>query len=160
MTEPEKSWLACAIDGEGFISLRNTIDPKTGWRVRCVEIGVVNTDQKFIDEALRLMGAGSLRILQPRGQIANTSYAGKKSVYNARLKHRDKVVAILKLIRPYLIIKGDKADAVVNFVETTDWTRIQTKAVRDSKSRKLKQKWADGTFTGSKGMKIHRKASV
>lgn len=149
MTEAEKAWLACAIDGEGFIGLRNTIDSKTGWKLRSVEIGVVNTDRRFIDEAARLIGDGYIRTLAPRDKIGNTSYAGKLPVFNVRLKHRDKVVAILQEIRPYLIIKASKADAVIEFVRTTDWRREVTPAQRAERSARMRALWAERKRKGA-----------
>ena len=144
MTDAEKAWLACAIDGEGFISLVDRIDPKTKWRQRYVEIGVVNTDRRFVDYAAKLFGAGTIRCKKRgTGTIGSTSYAGKKDVFDLRLKDHDKVSAVLQQIRPYLIIKQDKADRVLEFVATTKW-REMTPSNRERRAVSVRESWANG----------------
>ena len=160
MTKIEKVWLACAIDGEGYINITDRIDPRTGWRVRSVGLGVCNTDLRFVREAARLLGNPHIYNHRPRTHIGKTSYAGKKPVYQARLKDRNKVSSILTEIRPYLIIKGEKADAAVRFVETTDWTRRRSAKVRAQMSTRMRKLWATGQFTGTRGMKIERRSAA
>lgn len=147
MTEAEKAWLACAIDGEGFIGVYDRLDPRTGWRYRRLNIGICNTDLRFVIEAARLLENPKLY----ENRRTDPAHKGRKLVYQARQLNRLKVVEILVAIRPYLLIKGAKADKAIAIVKNGDWSRRRTPEQRRKASERMKTVWADGSFSGARG---------
>jgi hypothetical protein len=145
MTETEKAWLACAVDGEGYICVFDKVEERTGWKYRKVQLGVTNTDLNFLAEAGRLIGntklygGGKLRV------------GRKKVCYQVRQVDRFKAAAILKEIFPYLIIKKDKAAAGIRLVEGTDWSRKYSDEVIKQRQEKTQALWDSGAFTGARG---------
>jgi len=90
LTIADKKWLACALDSEGFICLR-----KTGY----VVIGITNTNLDFLAECKRIFPYFKLR--------KKKLYFGKY-VYEARIDDIFSIRLLLKILKPYLIIKKIK----------------------------------------------------
>ena len=130
LTPEEKSWLACAIDGEGCIYYHDKID-KNGWRNRRVEIQVVNTDIQFVERARKLLNGI---------KISEQGRRSKKMVYRARIADHKQVLSILEQIKDYLIIKKNLAQNVIDFIKKTDWDK-QSGEARKKRSILMKKIW-------------------
>jgi hypothetical protein len=160
MTEAEKAWLACAIDGEGTIYVTDKVAKKTGWKVRRVVLCVCNTNLDFLTEAGRLLGNSNIELQKDKRKRSLGGHRANKDCYQVRQYDRFKAVAILKELLPYLIIKKDKALAGIQLVEDTDWTRRRSQDERDNLSNKMKALWADGSMKGCTGKRWSRKKAV
>ncbi len=113
LNDVERSWLACAIDGEGYLGIRTT-GPKRNQYSRFM---VANTDYKFIKKVSKLTGSKITTQRQSKGHL------GKKTVYWVTVnKHKD-VSNILKQILPYLIIKKKKAGRIISFINNRYWNK-------------------------------------
>lgn len=104
LTEPEKAWLACAIDGEG------SIEPGLCW---CrgkpqfhPRILVFNTSLSFVNEAERILGTD----VKTRPVNVTTN---KKTEYRAGLYDHKGIISILEQIFPYLIVKKEYAEVAI-----------------------------------------------
>jgi hypothetical protein len=112
MAEHEKSWLAAAIDGEGTITLH--------WkRKRSVPTGkilITNNSKKFLDYAKMITRTGTTRQKQ----------RGSKS-YVWLVSNRADLIAILRQILPYLIIKRRQAEILLSDAWNTreSWKEVQ-----------------------------------
>lgn len=130
MNKEEAIWLACAIDGEGWIG--KYVDPRNkNWPV--LELGVSNTNKDFVDKASSIMGTTTRPMVRHSGM-------GKKPMWRSTRKGSQKILKILKEIRPYLIIKKTKADMVIKFIEGREWGNKSPEA-RKHKSISIKKSW-------------------
>lgn len=111
MEEWERGWLAAAIDGEGHIRCR----PHYRWPTsRDIGVLVDNTDTEFASLALRLLGpAAYLKTLSSKSRL------GTKPLFRATLTRAPAILSVLEEIRPYLTIKAEKADILM------EWCRGQ-----------------------------------
>ena len=111
--EVDKSWLACAIDGEGSVGIR-TIGTK---REQYVRIQIANTDYQFMKKVSKLTNTKITARNHYEGHL------GKKIVYWVTInKHKD-VLTTLKLILPYLIIKKKKSKKIILFIKSRTWNK-------------------------------------
>lgn len=84
-------------------------------------IVVYNTDIRFVQEAANLLGGANVRKC---GSAKSTNlWKNPKQMYQVQIARHEKVLKILKLIRPYLIIKKDKADELIKFIESHNWRK-------------------------------------
>ena len=115
LMEVEKAWLACAIDGEGTICI---------FENRYPILAVYNTNRAFVEYAAKLISKALGIPKEVAGepgrpffkQVVHRHNQGKaakaistKPIYKVQLTGT-KAQIILRQIRPYLIIKGEKAD--------------------------------------------------
>jgi len=119
-SEPEKAWLACAIDAEGSILFTGYTKPnaKTGRVQRGSQIRVYlcNTCFEFTQRFSALTGTKILA-RQPHG-------FGKKTQYEITVVAKSQVKELLTTILPYLIVKRAKAEAVLAYIEKNPIDRI------------------------------------
>ncbi|MDO8618421.1 MAG: hypothetical protein Q7R49_00590 [Candidatus Daviesbacteria bacterium] len=105
MNENDKDWLACAIDGEGTISISKRGD---------IQIAVYNTNKEYVEKAARLMDCS----------IYPLKYRTNKIIWSAYVCKRMKVLKIIKTIESKLIIKKEKAkevsDILLSYFEIKD----------------------------------------
>jgi hypothetical protein len=94
MDELDKVWLACAIDGEGHISI-----------TKYPEIIIINTNYAFVAKAARLMKAN----VKPRKD---------GPYFRARKRKSSIVVAVLEQLLPYLIIKREDAEKAIAIIKS------------------------------------------
>lgn len=113
LTETEKSWLACAIDGEGHMGLRTT-GPKHNQYTRFM---IANTNHKFIEKASKLTGCKITILQHTKGHL------GKKTIYAIAVNKHKIVLEILEQILPYLIIKKKKAKEIILFTKNRNWNK-------------------------------------
>ena len=92
MSEPEKAWLACAIDTDG-----------------CIGVGSAATHQL----SLTFTSTKSLEILRYAKKITNV---GHFTGPNWLVSGRKDILQILQQIEPYLIIKRELARVVIIFL--------------------------------------------
>lgn len=135
LTRIEAAWLAAAVDADGFISLTNEVPRPGKWPVVCV--GVCNTNIMFAEWAAKLMKMKSF--VASRGP----SHFGKKPVYVAAGKGHERVLAILKQIEPYLIIKKAKANTVIRFIENRAWGAWQDPESCRRFAETVRRSWQD-----------------
>ena len=108
ITEPERSWLACVYDSEGSI----VIDYQKKYNRKRARLMIYNTDLKYLGHAKSIID----RILDDYSVpiIGKSHPHSVKIQYTITLDALERCRAVLKQIRPYLIIKVDKADEVLN----------------------------------------------
>jgi len=103
MTETEKAWLASGIDTDGHIFLSN-LHGKSHEPV----VGVSNSNRDYVAKAAELMGVTI--------QEYFLKNMGGKPFYRAVCQGRWSASIILEQIRPYLIIKRDRADQLLEWI--------------------------------------------
>ncbi|KKN79325.1 hypothetical protein LCGC14_0341070 [marine sediment metagenome] len=124
----EATWLACAVDGEGWLGLYT----KYKWPV--VEIGITNTSVAFLQYAVKIAG-GKVRNGRKGGD-------GKKAMFRMSIKGHKHVLIVLKDIFPYLIIKKGKALEMMQFIEGRIWGVGSPQARKNKKEVAIKN-WAN-----------------
>jgi len=117
MNELEKTWLACAIDAEGCISIR---EHKKGRRSP-VTIQITNTNLQFLKRANEIV---------PRGKIYKVRRRRKneKKTYTFNICRHEFVIDTLQEILPYLIIKKKIAKSAIQFIKSYKWPFTYDKA--------------------------------
>lgn len=118
--EQKLVWLACLIDGEGWITAGiypSHTDKTEKIRKRFKPmIGVVNTDIRLINLAAEIMTEITGRV--PAMSVRDRSRPlNHKAAYRAHFGTFDTIHRLLKAIRPYLVIKGEQADIVMSMIE-------------------------------------------
>jgi len=133
-TKPEAAWLAAAIDGEGSIGLYSY-----GKEGRRVMIQVPNTDERFCLRAKEIIGCGHMHTRKKQA-----SRLGSKTMYQYGLKGSARCYWVLKQIEPWLIIKQDKAQAIMKELEEKPFGRWAnaTPEARQAQSERMKATWA------------------
>lgn len=134
LTEADKSWLACAIDGEGSIVLS-----RFGTAYVYPDVRICNTNPKFVEHASALMkravGVRGVNIWCEERQKPNNN------LWVVRVMTR-KAQALLGILLPYLIIKRRKAvEMLLRRIMTPKeiGQRVASKATRDSQGRFAKK---------------------
>ena len=102
MTEPEKAWLACALDTDGHISITHLYG-----KLHNPIVGVSNTNKELVEKAASLIG---VNVKNGRGTI--------KPMYVAVSQGRWACSIILPQVLPYLIIKRENAERVLEWVKS------------------------------------------
>jgi hypothetical protein len=105
-TEPEKAWLACAIDSEGSVNLR-----RDSRHIETMNLSVwfYNTNSEFAQRFADLSGG----VIYSRGPRA----LGKKDLYEVYVTSKERVARILRATLPYLIVKREKAKQVLDWID-------------------------------------------
>jgi hypothetical protein len=101
----EKTWLACAIDAEGTISLYVQSNDRT----ITPYIGIYNTHPDFCQRAWQLTLLGHVR-------VANRP-TGNKPVFVWEIRKQSEVLELIETVEPYLIIKREQARIVKRYIE-------------------------------------------
>jgi hypothetical protein len=101
MDETTKAYIAGIIDGEGTISIHRRQNK------RVPVLSVTNTDYKIINYLYEVMGTGTISIRKPRKDNHKTGYC-IKWIY-------DNAINLVKEVYPYLIIKKDQADYILQW---------------------------------------------
>jgi len=75
LSEPEKAYLACAVDGEGTIQICKGKNPRTskGWQLNTV-VNISNTKLEFIEYIKTVTGLGRVRSYKPRSKKHKKCY--------------------------------------------------------------------------------------
>jgi hypothetical protein len=93
-------WLACAIDGEGCISLSKS------WQKT---VNVTNTKYDFVEKAAILMNTNV--------EIKENTKGNRKTLYIAEIRDRTKIAQLLESILPFLLIKEQHAKLMIEYCE-------------------------------------------
>jgi len=109
LTEVDKAWLACAIDGEGTISI---YPPRKGRDFRPL-LALYNTNQEFVEKFAEMLGISNLTKKRQRRKW--------KVCYSLRIEAKGIILRILELIYPYLIIKKRHAELVIDAIKNNNW---------------------------------------
>jgi hypothetical protein len=110
MGPEELAWTAGVIDGEGCITLGVTPIRKGQKRHSlgyCVKVDVASVDPRMVHRLQQLWG-GHLYLHKTR-QKPTHNFAWSWYIL------RDKAQDMLRRIRPYLVIKGEQADLVLQY---------------------------------------------
>jgi len=119
INEATRVWLACAIDCEGNISLvkRKRTDLVNGFNL-LPQIGLSNTNKEFIETFINKTFPNIVRLkVLKRFEKSGGKHKDK---YYVQIFRMPLVYSLLKEIRPYLIIKRQQADLVMEFIELED----------------------------------------
>jgi hypothetical protein len=127
----DASWLASAIDAEGCLYLAS--ERRGQSRKYHSVILISNTNLDFVQHAMDLIGAGYIERIPARPSKTSNGFC--RPLYNYHLKGRVVVGAVMKAILPYMIIKRERAELLIQASEIDD-SRFATK--RDE----AKKDWA------------------
>lgn len=140
MTPIEAAWLAGVIDGEGSIGLYDY-----GREGRRVLIQVSNTNEAFVNKMRELIGCGSkvLRTNQHLKKDMRFPHLGRKPIFHYALKGSARCYVVLKQIIPYLIIKKQLAQTIVDEIESKPFGRWknQLEEKKMIHSERMKETW-------------------
>ena len=119
MSEVERAWLACAIDGEGCVGFYEGGITKNGKRKwPRAEVRVANTDRRFCEHAKQVSGLGYISTMN-----VNRTRFGKKPVYQWSIHGHITVKWLLEQVLPYLVIKKEKSLTVLDKINARKWGR-------------------------------------
>ncbi len=133
-TEPDKAWLACAIDSEGSVNLR---PDKRHIKTMNFSVWFYNTNRAFAQRFVDLTG-GAMHSRSPRA-------FGKKEQFEVYVTSKTRVANLLQATLPYLIVKREKAVQVLNWIRLNPQTReermirLNKTLPRDSNGSNLKR---------------------
>jgi len=116
LTDVEKTWLACALDGEGEIGIGRSMQYRGKPYRYSAFLGLTNTHRGFIEYAYHLCGA-TTKIQQQK--LYGTQH---KIVWRFRIQDAARVFVLLQSLRPYFIIKGEQCKIALAFLET--WEKL------------------------------------
>lgn len=100
MKPTEAAWLGGIIDGEGSITEGG---PYQGKKTTRWQLSAVNTDRRLLERCFEITGVGSILVKAARKEGHKELCAWNVTSYR-NMDH------ILRQIRPFLVIKGEKAD--------------------------------------------------
>jgi len=112
LTEVQAAYIAGLIDGEGSVFV------STKGKTCTAVISVYNSDRRCLDFCAEAFQTGTLS-LQPKKRC-NIPGVDPKPSYVWRIQNRAKVAGILWAILPYLVIKKDRAEAVLDFCKDVE----------------------------------------
>ncbi|MFN0253028.1 MAG: hypothetical protein ACKV2T_39510 [Kofleriaceae bacterium] len=136
VTKVEAAWLAAVVDGEGSIGMYDY-----GREGRRVQIQLGNTSEAFVARFRELIGCGSTVFRVSHGK----GHKGRQPMYHFTLKGSARCYAVLKQIVPFLIIKRERATAILRELEEKPFGRWvnTTEAAREKASTLAKAGWSD-----------------
>jgi hypothetical protein len=118
MSDAECAWFAAALDGEGCIVAQNRNKyPSSSFRIQ-----LTNTCIPFLERAIEYTGVGYIR-----HTYKPDSSTGHKDGYNWYCCVTSQATEILRQVRPWLIVKAERADAVLQgktFPRQSRWDGI------------------------------------
>lgn len=135
MSETERAWLAGVIDGEGSVGIYRSTDG------RRIEVQVGNTHLGFVSKIRDVVGCGSICLRHSKG----TLHKGRKPLYQYTMKGSERGLKLLEQVLPYLIIKKEKAEAILHELRTHPFGRwvAATPEAPARASEQMKASWKD-----------------
>lgn len=121
LSETQCAWLAACLDTDGYISLRiwtnkrplpkyKTVkNPRSNFRISPY-LGISNGDIRLVRRAQIVVNCGSIR--------ARLSKYSKNICFDWEVKDSLNVIPILEQVLPYLIVKRDKAQIILEWAKT------------------------------------------
>jgi hypothetical protein len=107
-------YIAALIDGEGSVKVQKA-DSRSGQQLACVEI--TQTDRRLTDWLLEIGGRVKL---EPRRK-KNPKH---QDLWRWQLRKEAEVYDLLRSVRPLLLVKGEDADAVLEWIERRNQLRV------------------------------------
>jgi hypothetical protein len=110
LTEVEAAYVACAIDGEGSVRIEPP-DAKKNRRYYYARIQIFNTNLPWLTNLQKIIG-GSIHLhnLHPE----RSKIPIRNPEYRVEVCRMVEVLDLLRQVRPFLIIKAEKADWAMN----------------------------------------------
>lgn len=125
VSSTDLAWAAGAVDGEGCISIRSQRVPNSKFEQYALYISVGNTDIRMPQRLAEMFG----------GNVINkTRQQERRPVYEWRIFSAN-AVKVLKMLRPYLVIKGEQADIAIEFGKTLARTGGHSAEVRAAREQ-------------------------
>jgi len=150
LTETEKAWLAGVIDGEGSVGIYRSADG------RRIEVQVCNTHFGFITKIRDVVGCGSICTRHFHGSL----HKGRKPLDQYTMKGSERGLKLLEQVLPYLIVRREKAEAILNELRTHPFGRwvAATPEARARTSERMKASWRGPDVRRRRidGMRRHR----
>jgi len=116
------AWAAGFIDGEGYLAI---IQRKPGLYQGRVEVAQTRREPL---ERLQVLFGGRIVKLRPR--------EGRRPTWRWDMSAGSEIAACLRRIRPFLIVKGDEADILLEFAETVGVRGLHTnEATKQNRER-------------------------
>jgi len=115
----EKTWLAAAIDGEGCLSLtfQNHVSATKRRSSQIIpHIRIDNTNPEFCKRAYEITGIGHFRIKDKR-RGWQTLDSKHKVLFTWEDRRQNDITDVLTQILPFLIIKRERAQILINYIE-------------------------------------------
>lgn len=109
---------------------------------RRIQVLVANTDIRLVNRAKEVVGCGHIANRKyPPGSL----HKGRKVVYQYQVKGSERGLRVLDQIIPYLIVKREKAEAIVKELHTRPFGRwaATTPEARKRASEVMKASWLD-----------------
>lgn len=124
LTSSDAAWLACAIDSEGSICVVRA-SRRGSQVVLSPRVLVANTHQGYIDRAAAIASATGAT---PHVRI---SHRGKNyPVLRVEVQSQRDVALILRAVRDWLVIKRERADALLDWIAAREVARQSRPAGR------------------------------
>lgn len=111
MRDVDASWLACAYDSEGTITIGKHI--KNGKTVYYPSMAISNTNLDYIKHVKELMNYDKVNICMKDSKMLN-----RAKVYSLAICGQDCIYERLTDIMPFLIIKKQRAQEVLKLIES------------------------------------------
>lgn len=114
LSESEKAWLAGFVDGEGYIGITHQTKKETSSSsasdIYHPLLIITNTNKEALEYIQRITAVGAVY----SGKLPKNN---EKPSYQYKISKRDDILAILGLILPYLKIKKQQGNLLVEFIE-------------------------------------------
>ena len=156
MSESERAWLAAAIDGEGSLGIYmvNKAKPQEGRRM---SVQVSNTNLAFVRRVRDIVGAGTITARDYLSKLSTSQHQGKNTMYQFSLRGHIRGMQVISQILPYLIIKREKAESILEELREKPFGRwaAATPEAKKKQSNRTKQTWQNPEIRGRRvaGMK-------
>lgn len=116
MPETDKAWLAAALDFEGTIGIAKHGTSKHG-PVLDAYLSISNTNLALIDRFTSIFKSKRKLYVKRDGRTMRCGHRVHKPVFQAMILRMPLIFTVLRVIRPYLVAKGEQADIVLRFLE-------------------------------------------
>jgi hypothetical protein len=108
LTDAQKGYIAAFLDGEGGIQItRSSRSDREYTTALHPDLYFTNTNEEVIRTIGRWLGGGSITRRRERG--------GHKDTYVLTISGVKSILQLLETIRPYLIVKANRADLMMDF---------------------------------------------
>lgn len=112
VSDAELAWLACAIDGEGNITLYP--QRQNGYETYRPVIQVINTHKRFVQRAIDIC----LRVGASYAKLYERASSDKyRDVFHMQVRGLDSVEIVLSAVQPWLLIKDKFAEDLLLFIK-------------------------------------------
>jgi len=140
----EAAWLAGVIDGEGTIGLYQKTRRDNNHSVRLgrtVVVQMSNTHRGFVERMRDIIGCGGTI----RRRLFHTSHKGRKPMFKYSLEGSARCAEVLRQIEPYLIIKRERAQAILREIAVRPFGRWKgdCRAAKRATGKRTRAMWRD-----------------